>query len=434
MLNKSNYSVRIQRKNNKEWCGIRYYLIKHIAVFLCANLILLSFPVVSLADDIEDDDSENIVNEISQETVETSNNQNQKPTVNSRRYVIYDRNSGMAIYGKDENKQSAMASTTKILTGIVVLENCKNLDEEVIIDAKSAGVGGSRLGLKKDDRITVNDLLFGLLLKSGNDAATQLAVYTSGSIEEFANLMNRKAKELGLNNTHLVTPHGLDDPNHYTTPYELAKIADYALKNETFATIVKTKYATIRINGNPKEIKNTNELLCGDYEGVYGVKTGFTNNAGRCLVTAVKRGDMDLIIVVLGADTRKDRANDTVKLVNYAFQNFKNINIEEKVKADFEDWKNINQDRIYINKAGSKLELGLEEINIKQIATNKEITTEINSINYLEAPVAKNTKIGTLTVKNGEEIIEQTDIITSKKVNRLGVVDYLTKFAKCICN
>ena len=126
---------------------------------------------------------------------------------------------GLSIYGKDENKQTAMASTTKIMTAIVVLENCKDLSEIVTIDSKAAGTGGSRLGLKKDDKITVEGLLYGLLMRSGNDAAVALAEYIAGSKEEFAKLMNNKAHELGLKNTNFVTPHGLDDPKHYTTAY-----------------------------------------------------------------------------------------------------------------------------------------------------------------------------------------------------------------------
>ena len=247
-------------------------------------------------------------------------------------------------------------------------------------------------------------------MRSGNDAAVALANYTAGSVENFADMMNKKAQELGLINTHFVTPHGLDNPNHYTTAYELAKLADYALKNSVFATIVKTKYVTIKINNQPKELKNTNELLLGDIEGVYGVKTGFTGNAGRCLVTSVKRNNMDLIIVVLGADTRKDRAKDTLKLIDYAFKEFKMKSIEETAQEEYELWKNANENRIAINKGTSKLKTKLGNIQIKQIATNKELSAEIHNINYLEAPVEAGSKIGEIIIKNGDTIIDQYPI------------------------
>ena len=281
-------------------------MIKRISkIFFVIILIMLLFTTHIYADD-ENEIYENIIEESEKQETEAAASSDTKPTINSRRYAVYDRLSGRCIYGKDENKQTAMASTTKIMTSIVVVENC-NLDDIVTVTAKAAGTGGSRLGLHTDDEIKVLDLLYGLMLKSGNDAAVALAIHTSGSVEEFAKLMNQKAEELGLKDTNFVTPHGLDNSEHYTTAYELAKITDYALKNETIAKIVKTKTATIYINGNSMQINNTNELL-GNVEGVYGVKTGFTNNAGRCLVTSVKRGDMDVIIVVLGADTRKDRA------------------------------------------------------------------------------------------------------------------------------
>lgn len=370
--------------------------------------------------------------ETSTESVEKNERIQEPKQLNSRRYAIYDRASGTCMYGKNENKQTAMASTTKIMTAIIVLENCKNLDEVITISAKAAGTGGSRLGLKKDDKVTVNDLLFGLLMRSGNDAAVALANYTAGSIENFAEMMNKKAKELGLVNTHFVTPHGLDNPNHYTTAFELAKLADYALKNDKFATIVKTKYVTIKINNQPKELKNTNELLLADVEGVYGVKTGFTGNAGRCLVTAVKSNNMDLIIVVLGADTRKDRAKDTLKLIDYSYKEFKIKNIEEIAQEEYVLWKNANENRIKINKGSSKLKTKLGEIKIKQIATNKELSAEVNNITYIEAPVKAGSKVGEIIIKNGNDSIEKIDIEVQNNIKKNNIIDYFELFARNI--
>ena len=370
--------------------------------------------------------------ETSTENVEKNKRIQEPKQLNSRRYAIYDRATGTCMYGKNENKQTAMASTTKIMTAIIVLENCKNLDEVVTISAKAAGTGGSKLGLKKDDKVTVNDLLFGLLMRSGNDAAVALANYTAGSVENFANMMNKKAQELGLVNTHFVTPHGLDNPNHYTTAYELAKLADYALKNDKFATIVKTKYVTIKINDQQKELKNTNELLLADVEGVYGVKTGFTGNAGRCLVTSVKRNNMDLIIVVLGADTRKDRAKDTLKLIDYAFKGFKMKSIEEIAQEEYVLWKNANENRIKINKGSSKLKTKLGDIKIKQIATNKELSAEVHNINYIEAPVEAGSKVGEIIIKNGDNIIEKVDIEAKNSIQKNNVKNYFELFARYI--
>lgn len=402
-------------------------IIKCIKIITILILIFTLSVFPTYADDANELE-EVVIEENEKQEIEAAASSNTKPTINSRRYAIYDRLSGRCIYGKDENKQTAMASTTKIMSIIIVVENCK-LDEVVTVTSKAAGTGGSRLGLHTDDKITVNDLLYGLMLRSGNDAAVALAIHTAGSVEEFAKLMNKKAEELGLKNTHFVTPHGLDNSEHYTTAYELAVITDYALKNEIIAKVVKTKSTTIKINGNSMQINNTNELL-GNVEGVYGVKTGFTNNAGRCLVTSVKRGDMDLIIVVLGADTRKDRASDTMKLIEYAYKRFYTINVEEIIEKEFELWKQINQNRIYVDKAANNIELKIDDIKIKKLIAEKEPTIEINAVNYLEAPITKNTRIGTLTVKIDDELIEEIEIKVDKDINKRGIFDYIGIMAK----
>ena len=245
------------------------------------------------------------------------------PTINSKSAIVLERNSGMVLIGKNENEKRKMASTTKIMTCIVVLENStlESLNTIVTVSSKSAGTGGSRLGLHTNDKVSVINLLYGLMLCSGNDAAVALAEHVGGSIQGFADLMNKRAIDLGLSSTHFVTPHGLDNDDHYTTAYELAVLTNYALKNETFRKIVSTQSKTIMINNYSKTLTNTNELL-GYLDGVYGVKTGFTNGANRCLVTAIKRNNMDIICIVLGADTKKDRTQDSIKLIEYTFNNY----------------------------------------------------------------------------------------------------------------
>lgn len=394
-------------------------IIQFLTIFLFANIYVY-------ADDIDEEldfDNQNI-------TVSVDSS---KPVINSKRYAVYDRMSGTVVYGLDENKESAMASTTKIMTSIIVLENVENLNEIVTINKDAAMTYGSRLGLKQNDKLSVNDLLYGLMLRSGNDAAVALALHVSGSIEEFAKLMNEKAEELKLVHTHFVTPNGLDNPDHYSTAFELAKLTDYALKNSKFCEIVKSKFANITINGVNKQIKNTNELLFTSMDGIYGVKTGFTFNAGRCLVSALKKNNMDLIIVVLGADTRKDRANDSIKLMNYVLNHYYVEDIESKVYEQFKLWKEINLNRIFINKAQNKLNLSLNNIDIKKIVTNNDISIEINSLYYLDAPIKIGDKIGNLVVKKGDSIIEIIDIVSSVQVDKNNIWDYFNLFAKSIC-
>ena len=390
-------------------------ILYSILIFL---LILLNFSTVC-ADDVD--------NEVDfEDTIEvTASNVSELPKTNSRRYIVYDRISKSMIIGKNEDVKSAMASTTKIMTTIVILEKA-NLNEKVTVSAKAGGTGGSRLGLKRGDKASVRDLLYGLMLRSGNDAAVALAEHVGGSVKGFAELMNEKAIELGLTNTHFVTPHGLDDANHYTTALELAKLTDYAMNNETFAKIVGTKSTTIYINNQSRQINNTNELL-GVLNGVVGVKTGFTNNAGRCLVTETKRNNMDIITIVLGADTKKDRTKDSVNLIEYTFSKYKMYNLEEQIIEEFNKWKNINEKRILIIKgktSNPKLALGAIEKATIPICDNDKIEYSINALTEVEAPVEQWNVMGTLTVKLNGEILENIDIVNVNEVQKRDWKDY----------
>ena len=398
-----------------------YYTIIIITLIMSSNSIVFA-----------DDENEEITQE---DYVQVINQTKDEPTLNSRIAVAYDRKSGEVIWGKDENKRTAMASTTKIMTAIVTLENC-DLTQTVTISKKSAGTGGSRLGLKADDKITMNDLLYGLMLKSGNDAAVAIAETVGGSVEGFAELMNEKAKELKLENTHYVTPHGLDDPEHYTTAVELAKLADYALQNETFAKIVNTKNYTVTINGYPKSISNTNELL-GYLEGVNGVKTGFTNNAGRCLVTSVNRNGFEIITVILQADTKKFRTADSIKLIEYIYKNYEPVNIKEIVDEQFKRWCSINTSRIQINKCkNNNLELYIDNLDNDVIPIKKtdkdKIQIEVNNLFYFEAQLQQNTIIGTIKVNLDGKTVDVIEIKNKNTIQKKDILDYFKIFAQSL--
>ncbi len=359
-------------------------------------------------------------------------------TLNARSAIILDRTSKNILYGKNEYRKVKMASTTKIMTAIVILENC-DLSQTVQVSKKAAGTGGSRLGLKANDKITVNDLLYGLLLCSGNDAAVCLAEVCSGSVKDFSDLMNSKAEELGLKNSHFETPHGLDSDEHYTTAYELALLTNYALENPTFKKMVGTKTYTVTINGYPKTLSNTNELL-GNLNGVYGVKTGFTNGANRCLVTACKRDNMDIICVVLGCDTKKFRTSDSIKLIEYAFKNYEYVNIKNIIDEKFLIWKEENLNNVNIVKGvNSNLSIKYSDLENPIIPMKKEEISSL-AVNFklnspLEAPIAINDKVGTITVvSNGIPIIE-CDILSDCEIKRKNVFYYfyeLFKEIECI--
>ncbi len=272
------------------------------------------------------------------------------------------------------------------------------------------------------------------MLRSGNDSAVCLAEATCGTISAFADKMNEKAKELHLSHTHFESPHGLDSNGHYTTAYELAILTDYALKNSIFAQIVGTKTATITINGYSKTLSNTNELL-GNLDGVYGVKTGFTNGANRCLVTACKRGDMDIICVVLGCDTKKFRTQDSIKLIEYAFNSYEYVNIAEKISKELDNWKTNNLNSFLIEKGKKQyLDFSYKELENKIIPIEKSAIGNIKiniCINtHLNAPIYENDKVGYISVTANNKLISNCDIIANETVEKKGVFYYLFYFLK----
>jgi D-alanyl-D-alanine carboxypeptidase (penicillin-binding protein 5/6) len=246
--------------------------------------------------------------------------------------------------------------------------------------------------------------------------------------------MNEKTKELGLKNTHFVTPHGLDNEEHFCTAYELAVITDYALNNKTFAKIVNTKAVTISVNGNSRNIYNTNELL-GYMQGVDGVKTGFTNGANRCIVTACRRDKMDIICVVLGCDTKNFRTQDSKKLINYIFQNFEYIDISKKANEEFEIWKQNNSNNIYVYKGiSSYLKLKPSNMDNTFIPVKKKdisnINTYINISNNLRAPIYKNQVVGKLNIVSNNSSIFTLDILSDSNIEKKNLKYYFYNILK----
>ena len=249
--------------------------------------------------------------------------------------------------------------------------------------------------------------------------------------------MNKKAEELGLKNTRFVTPHGLDEEKHYTTAYELAIIADYALDISKLQEVVKTKIYSVRINNNTKTITNTNELL-GYLDGVNGVKTGFTNGAGRCLVTSVGRNGFDIITVVLGADTKKIRTKDSIKLIEYIYSNYQLVNLEEIVNEEFDNWSRINKNRIHIYKGKSNsVDINLDEYSYKIYPVKKDIVKDISIefkeiCMYFEAPANKEMEIGNLVLNIGNKELMSIKIVTNESIERKGIKDYILECIGCI--
>ena len=272
------------------------------------------------------------------------------------------------------------------------------------------------------------------MLCSGNDAAVALAEHVGGSVEGFAVLMNEKANSLGLKNTHFVTPHGLDNDEHYTTAYELAILSNYALNNKVFSNIVGTKNYTVNINGYSKALSNTNELL-GNLNGVYGIKTGFTNGANRCLVTSCKRDNLDIICVVLGADTKKFRTSDSIKLINYCFTNYEVVNIKKLLNDKFNKWKENNSNYFSILKGNSNfVEISLEDLKTPNIPIKKNLIDKLDFIfdckSYIEAPLFQNTVLGEAKVLLNDDIVVTTNILSNNSIKKKNIIDYFYSFMK----
>ncbi len=240
--------------------------------------------------------------------------QAEAPTISATAAVVYNPDSGEYLYTQNETQTLPMASTTKIMTTLITLEQ-PNLEEVFTVDSQAIQVEGSSMGLTEGATVSLLDLAKGMLSVSGNDAANAAAVRIAGSLPRFAELMNQKAAQLGLENTHFVTPSGLHHDDHYTTAADLAKLAAAALDNELFAQICSSATITATVSGQQRTYQNSNKLLSA-YPGCIGVKTGFTDEAGRCLVSAARQDGVTLIAVTL--HDPNDWADHT-QLLNYGF-------------------------------------------------------------------------------------------------------------------
>ncbi|MGE5583885.1 MAG: D-alanyl-D-alanine carboxypeptidase family protein [Bacillota bacterium] len=240
----------------------------------------------------------------------------EEPAVNASAAVLLNAETGAVLYAKNPNKIMAPASTTKIMTAIILIEK-GNLDHKIRISRRAANQPGSSMNLRRGEERTLRELLYGLLLSSGNDAATAIAEYISGSEERFARLMTTKAHQLGMNNTCFKNASGLPAVGHYTTAYDMALLAGYALKNETFAEVVQTKVASISSSrsNRSRSLVNHNKLLW-QYPYTTGIKTGYTRRAGKCLVASASQNGNTLISVVLKSGTMY---NDSINLFDYGF-------------------------------------------------------------------------------------------------------------------
>ncbi|SHJ64301.1 D-alanyl-D-alanine carboxypeptidase [Hathewaya proteolytica DSM 3090] len=287
--------------------------------------------------------------------------------VDARAAIAMDVESGMVLYEKSSYDVIPMASTTKIMTALVALRHGE-LDKKITISKRAASIGGSTVKYRYNEEITLRELLHGLMFKSGNDAAIAIAEGVGGTVEEFVNMMNEEAVNMGLLNSHFETPHGLDKPMHYTTAYDLARMTCIAKQNDFFNKLVKTKLVTRGQNNFTRDYNNINKLLYSN-PVCTGVKTGYTAQAGKCLVSSFKINNREIVVVTLNCT---ERWNESSKIYDYVKSNYKYDKIVTKGEK-VSSLKDINNNTI-------------------DLCSNETITMPLNSKSNYEKVVVINEK------------------------------------------
>lgn len=330
--------------------------------------------------------------------------------------LLLENSTNRVLYERNADKKHPMASTTKIVTAITVIENEGNLERTVKVPSVAVGVEGSSVYLERDEELKIIDLLHGLMLQSGNDCAVALAVIVGGSVEKFAEMMNATAKKAGATNSNFVNPHGLHEDNHYTTARDLALISSYAMKNPVFESIVATKRYTMPWKGRDYDrvVINKNKIL-STFDGGDGIKTGYTKKAGRCLVSSATRDGMRVICVVLDCGPMFE---DCGALMEQAFSEYKlekvcgtdkmcTVPVKEG-KADFVDCAP-EKELYYPLKEGEK----------------DLIDYRIEKADGLTAPVGVGVEVGKIKITLANRLLFEEKLVTIKGVNELDYLDRL---------
>lgn len=336
------------------------------------------------------------------------------PEIRAGGSALMEAGSMRLLAGSDEDVRLPMASTTKIMTAMLALEHC-DLEQMVTIPDAAVGVEGSSMYLARGETLCMEDLLYGLMLTSGNDAAVAIAITVAGTVDAFADMMNERALDIGCTDTNFVTPNGLHDENHYTTAQDLCRIACTAMQSETFKRIVSTEYYQTKTGDKTRTLKNKNRILW-QYEGGSGVKTGYTKKAGRCLVFSAQRGKTQLVGVVLNCP---DMWNAAESLLDYGF-------------AAYETQRLLEQGaRIgYIPVDGGTkngLQVCPKEDILYPLAEDHTdaLRWELDCEERVRAPVAAGSVLGKLTLYVNETAAEQVDLVAAESVTAADYGFYL---------
>ena len=351
--------------------------------------------------------------------------------LDSESAILIDEVSGKVLYEKNPDAKLPMASMTKIMSMLLIMEKIESgalkYDDKVIISKNASGMGGSQVFLQEGEEYKVEALLKCIAVSSANDAVVAMAEKISGSVESFVNLMNEKAKELGLANTKFANPHGLDAENHYSSARDMSKLARELLKHKDILkfTSIYEDYLT-KPDGSQVWLVNTNRLV-RFYDGVDGLKTGYTTEAGYCLTATAKKNDLRLISVVMKSSSGDARSKDTATLLTYGFNSYKNHVIYESNKelgeVNIEGGKK-DKVKVYLKDNASVL-LGVTE-NPKEYSFNIKVDT-------IKAPIKKDTIVGTAEIIDNEgNIIAEKDVIIKEDIKKASFLDYLKRNLKII--
>ena len=356
------------------------------------------------------------------------------PAILAETGVLIDAKTGQVLYDKNMNEQREPASTTKVMTALLALENL-DLDTTVTIDAETPFTEGSRVYLLEGEQVTVEQLMYALLLESANDAAVALAKQISGSIPAFAEKMNAKAKELGAKNTNFVNPNGLHEEGHLASAFDLAMIAKEAMNNQEFRKLVTTyRYIIPATNKqDTRYLYNTNRLIYDEktkvmvdgimrpakYDGATGIKTGYTSHAGGCLIAGAKRGNTELIAVVMKS-TDDGRFADAIALLDYGFANYKGTKAMDAgtVLGEIPVKRGSVQKVQVIAKEDAYATLAVE-------ASDSMVKTKIKLDEKVQAPVSKGQKVGVVEIYEGDQLIGTIDAVTAEAIPKGGVLSII---------
>jgi len=330
--------------------------------------------------------------------------------ISAKAAVVVNAATGEVIYSRNPDLRLPMASTTKIMTALLL---CEMADPNQVVTTTSemVTVEGSSMGLLKGDKVSFESLLYGMMLPSGNDAATTTAIALGGSLQEFSLLMNKKAQELSMDNTNFVTPSGLDAPDHYSTAADMARLAVYAMKNPLFREAAGTDSVTVEY-GNPpysRRLRGHNKIL-SLYDGAIGIKTGYTSKAGRCLVSAAERNGVEIIAVTLSDN---DRWNSHTKLLDYGFSKVNCVNYTLPRSAET---------LRVISGEVSEVPLAAEDFTIGLTPEEQErVTYRIALPEFCFAPLAKGEKVGRLEYYLDNKLLKIIDLTVAESVGTAAI-------------